>query len=332
MKRMNHLYDQIYRFEHLYAAAKFARRGASRFGDSLLRFCHELEHNLIVLADELKIQSYRPGPFYHFRIRDPKPRVISAAPFRDRVVHHALCALMQPRLEAYAIDDAYACRINKGQSAAMARCKEFMSRFAYVAKIDVHHFFETADHQVLNRQLRRLFKDQRLLGLAATLIEHGGTNGQGLPIGNLTSQHFAHLYLGGLDHYLKDELGLPGYVRYMDDCLLFDHCKARLRQRVMAAEAYVETHLKLRLRPDAERFSATSHGIPFLGFRVFPGLIRFDRARRRRALRKMKMLNRHGEARYGQDGTSKRMQSLCAWADMGQTKGLRRAWLKAQVE
>ena len=210
MKRTGQLYDNIYTFKNLHLAYKTACRGTNVYSGPRLAFSSELEQNLFALSNELKCESYAPGAFYQFKIRDPKPRVISAAPFRDRVVHHALCALMQPRMEAYAIYDSYACRKNKGLSAALARCQHFVKAFPYVAKIDVYHFFETANHEVLNKQLSRLFKDKRLLRLSSKFIEHGGANGIGLPIGNLTSQHFANLYLGALDHYLKDDLGLPG--------------------------------------------------------------------------------------------------------------------------
>ena len=149
-----------------------------------------LETEALKLQRELLDDSYCPREYRIFAIIDPKPRMISAAAFRDRVVHHALCAALEPTLERYAIFDSYACRPKKGGYAATKRAQGFARRLSYFLKLDVYKFFETADHDVLKRLLRRLVKDKRALALCDRFIDAGAPRsaaGKGLPIGNLTS-------------------------------------------------------------------------------------------------------------------------------------------------
>jgi RNA-directed DNA polymerase len=330
VKRTTHLFWQVASFDRLCRAARKASKGKTLSTDALM-FILDLEPAVLTLQRQLNEGTYCPGLYRTFRIRDPKPRTISAAPFRDRVVHHALCAAMEPRLEAYAIYDSYACRKGKGQKAALKRCQSYATTYGYFAKLDVRHFFETADHDVLVLLLHRLFKDPALLALAERFIRNGdGASGSGcgLPIGNLTSQHFANLYLGPLDHYVKEVLGVAGYLRYMDDMLFFGDDPQSLQKQVEAVKAFAARRLRLEMRKDAERFDVSLSGVPFLGFRIWPGLIRFDRARRRRFLRKMKSV----QSDQGFDDSTasiRAMTSLCGWADLGQTRGLRRRFLES---
>src|SRR5262249_9952400 len=191
-------------------------------------------------------KTYRPGPYRTFVIREPKPRFISAAPYRDRIVHHALTQVLEPIFERFFLPDSYACRPGKGTHAAVRRCQQFARRFRYVRKADVQKFFPSLDHQVLSGLLARKIRAPDVLWLAGRIIDHSnpqeevalwfpgdelftpGGRRRGLPIGNQTSQFFANVFLDPLDHFVKDNLGAGGFVRYCDDFLVFADDKSFL--------------------------------------------------------------------------------------------------------
>jgi RNA-directed DNA polymerase len=246
------------------------------------------EEELLRLQYDLRQGAYEPGPCHHFRIHDPKERVISAALFRDRVVHHALCNVIEPLLDRSFILDSYACRKGKGLHAALERCSEFTRRFRYVLRTDIVHFFPSMDHEVLVLLLTRRIADEEVLDLIARIRTSGedipglpgGTRWfpgddlfalrpRGLPIGNLTSQLFANVYLDPLDHFVKDELGVQGYIRYADDMLCFGNNKRTLHDLRRRIERFLH-HLRLCLHEGKTQVSPVDHGLPFLGMVISP--------------------------------------------------------------
>ncbi|MGE4232054.1 MAG: reverse transcriptase domain-containing protein [Bacteriovoracia bacterium] len=279
MKRHDDLYDRIVTFDNILLAAKKAGRG-KRHKPSVAQFFFSLEKEVIALQAELVTGTYQPRPYTMFEIREPKIRNICSSEFRDRVVHHAICNIIEPTLENKAIYDSYACRIGKGAHMAIKRCQHFASRYKYFLKCDIRKFFENINHQHLKILLRRVFKDQKLLSLLDQIIDHevpGGMPGCGLPIGNLTSQHFANFFLGQIDHFIKDQERTPGYLRYMDDFISFAPDKGSLGVLLGKIEVFLERHLRLQLKEKATLIAPVSEGIPFLGFRVYPNLIRLKR-------------------------------------------------------
>ena len=197
MKSVGALFARVCDPENLRAAMERAARGkADRPG--VMRFLANADSELPALEDDLRNGTYAPAGYDQFRILDPKPRRISCAPFRDRVVHHAVCGVIAPAIERRLIADSFACRQGKGTHRAVLRAQHFARRFGYFCKLDVAQFFDSVDHGVLLRLLTRLFREQRLLSLLGRIIQHpfpGQRPGAGLPIGNLTSQWFANLYL-----------------------------------------------------------------------------------------------------------------------------------------
>jgi retron-type reverse transcriptase len=197
------------------------------------RFFFRLEPELVRLQEELTSMTYRPGPYRTFTIYEGKARQISAAPFRDRVVHHALTGILEPIFERSFIHDSYACRKGKGTHAAVDRCQQLARRHAYVLKADVRRFFPSIDHVILKNQIARRIKDPRVLWLVNTIVDHSNPQlpaimwfpgddlftpierRRGLPLGNQTSQFFANVYLDALDHFVTDRLRFS-YVRYVD--------------------------------------------------------------------------------------------------------------------
>ena len=295
-------------FHALPAAAHRARRGKWERAE-VARFIFHLEPNLLALQEELRTGTYRMRSYRTFEVREPKRRRICAARFRDRVVQHAVCGVLDPILEAGMIADTYACRRGKGTHAAVRRLHGFSRRYAYMLLCDVYHYFETLDHQVLKTLCRRKLKDRELLSLLDHIIDHpipGGKPGKGVPIGNLTSQYFANLYLGKLDHFVRDRLRLPGYLRYMDDFAVFADDKPRLHRALAAIRSFLRETLRLELREERTFVVPVTRGVPFLGFPAFPGLVRLDgrklgrlrrRVRRREAACRMGRIDEDALAR-----------------------------------
>lgn len=281
MKSYGRLFSQVVAVENLRCAMEAAARG-KRSRPAVARFLDQADAELARLRGELRSGTYVPQPYRQFRICDPKPRTISCAPFRDRVVHHAVCDVIGPVIERRFIYDSWACRKGKGTHRATARAQGFARRFTHFLKLDVASFFESVDHTVLLDLLERQFRERPLLDLLSRIVEApaaGGQPGKGIPIGNLTSQWFANLYLDGADHLVKERLRVPGYVRYMDDMVLFADSKALLWAVHDGLARFLEKERLLRLKASATRLAPCSEGIPFLGMRIFPRTWRLQRHR-----------------------------------------------------
>ncbi len=299
---------------------------------------------------ELEDGSYRPGAYRSFYIRDPKRRLISAAPFRDRVAHHALCNVIGPIFERTFIGDSYANRVGKGTHAALDRCQSFARRYRYVLQCDIEQFFPSVDLTVLRAMLAAKLADDAVMTLVDRILAGGApvlvdeytmrwfpgddlfavNRPRGLPIGNLTSQFWANVYLNALDQYVKRELRCAAYLRYVDDFLLFSNSKREL----WAWKAAVRDELaglRLTLHERESTVYPVTNGIPFLGFRVYPPHRRLKRrngvmfARRYRRLRRAAT---RGELRWAD--VRLRVQGWIAHAAHGNTWRLRRSLL-AQV-
>ncbi len=286
MKTHKKLWLRIANFQNLLLAAKKAQQG-KRFQENVARFNLDLEPNLLELLRELESGSYRPGPYRSFHILDPKPRMISAAPYRDRVVHHALCNCIAPILETSMIADTYANRSGKGTHAAVERYQQYARRYDYVLKCDVKKFFPSIDHTVLKQQIRRKIACRRTLALIDRIIDNSNPQEEhiayfpgddlfapalrrrGLPIGNLTSQLWGNYYLNALDHFIKEELGCPAYLRYVDDFVVFGNDKAALQDIKHKIEVFLQD-FRLLLHERKSRIYRTAEGVTYLGYRIFP--------------------------------------------------------------
>ena len=332
MKRIGHVFEQVYAFRALEEAAYRAFR-ANRENTDALRFIYNLEPELLQLQRELGNGTYRPGPYHTFTIWEPKERQIAAAPFRDRVVHHSVCAVLEPVFERRYIHDSYACRKNKGSHRAVERAVRFARGNRYFLKCDVRKYFESVDHGVLKQLLGRLFKDARFLSLIEKIVDHSAPHnapGKGIPIGNLTSQHFANLYLDQLDHFVKEELRVKHYVRYMDDFLCFGASKDELHGVHGEVRVFLRERLRLELKDNKCYVAPVTQGIPFLGFRVFPGTVRLLRPSLVRCRRKLKQREQAFVA--GCISEEKMIQSagsLIAHIAHANTMSLRRSWFAA---
>lgn len=302
------LFEQLISWENLLAAAKRARRGKRR-QPAVAGFELERERELLALQDELRGQTYRPGPYEAFYIQEPKRRLISAAPYRDRVVHHALINMIGPLFERNFIFDSYANRLGKGTHRAVDRYQAFARRYRYVLPCDIVKFFPSIDHEILKGFLRRRIRDPQVLWLCATILDASNlqepvcpyfpgddlfsphARRRGLPIGNLTSQFWANVYLHGLDNFIKRGLRQPAYVRYVDDFVLLGDDKRALAEIRRQVIAYLRG-LRLRIHEPAAQARSVRQGVRFLGYRCWPTHRVLTKEKIRRARHWFRLLER----------------------------------------
>lgn len=270
------------------SAYRKAARG-KRGTPSAAAFDHDVADRLIALQDDLRTFRYVPGAYTHFTIHEPKRRKISAAPFRDRVVHHALCNLIEPLFERRFISDSYANRIGKGTHRAIDRLQAFARQYRYVLRMDIVQHFPSLDHAILKDTLYHVVQDEDVRWLIGQIIGSGAgvlrneyttvyfpgddlfavSRARGLPIGNLTSQFWSNCYLDPFDHFVKRELGSKAYLRYVDDFALF--CDDR-RTLYTWKRAIMDRLAKLRLtvHEAQAQIANCERGIPWLGWIVYP--------------------------------------------------------------
>ncbi len=301
------MYKKLTSFQNLYLAYRKASKG-KRGLSYVAVFEHKLEENLFQLQKELLSRKYTPGKYDSFFIHEPKRRLISAAPFRDRVVHHALCNLIGPIFERCFIADSFANRVGKGTHRALDRCQQFARKHTFVLSCDIRQFFPSIDNCILRSILAKKITDANVLWLIDRILDSGkGVLGEmydmvyfpgddlfavyrdrGLPIGNLTSQFWANVYLDSFDHFIKRGLRCKGYLRYVDDILLFADDKAALWQWQKAIVGRLQ-QLRLTIHDNSHPRPVTE-GIPFLGFNVFPDKRRLKRRKGIHFQRKLKGL------------------------------------------
>lgn len=301
MKRVGFLIEKIAEMNNLMLAFYKATKGKA-MSEDVEKYRNNLSQNLQKLQSQIFSGEVCVGKYHYFKIHDPKERLICAAAFDERVLHHAIMNICHPYFERNLICDTYATRIGKGVYKALKRAKIGMEKYQYVAKLDVKKYFDSIDHDVLVQKLARLFKDKRLLFLFEKIIRSyesvvaNGTErkrqGKGVPIGNLTSQYFANQYLSATDHFIKEQLGVSQYIRYMDDMLLFGNDKTLLKQQLLEIDGHLQ-QIGLHLKPIV--LNKTSIGVSFLGYKLYPYKILLNR---RSKLRFKKKLCQYGRYLY----------------------------------
>jgi len=329
MKRAGGLLPEVASTENLRLAFWKAARGKTHRPE-VVAYRSRLEENLDQLRRGLIEGTAGVGRYHFFTIYDPKERRICAADFPERVLHHALMNVCEPILERRLIHDTYACRKGKGRLRALDRAQHYARRHDWYLKMDVRKYFDSMDHDIMEGLLERIFKDKDVLRLFRRIIRSYCTGeGRGMPIGNLTSQHFANTYLGELDRQVKHELGVRGYVRYMDDFVLWGQSREEMKRLRDAVEEYLGKHLALSANP--VQINRTATGMPFLGSRLFPRHLRLGRRGRRRFIHRLHKLEagyRNGEV------SSLELQShataLVAYTDTCQARNFRISILRPQ--
>jgi len=341
------MYHQLSSWDNLLLACRKASKG-KRGHANVATFEHRLEDNLLDLRAELRAQTYQPGPYTSFTIHEPKQRLISAAPFRDRVVHHALCNLIEPIFEHSFIADSYANRVGKGTHRALDRCQHFARRYRYVLPCDIQQFFPAIDHTVLRATLAGKIEDGRVLWLVDQILVSGEgvlteqydmryfpdddlfaiNRPRGLPIGNLTSQFWANCFMNPFDHFIKRELRCPAYLRFVDDFMCFADDKRTLwkwRDAIVRRLA----RLRLTIHPGAHPRPVTE-GIPFLGFVVYPHQRRLKRRKGVYYRRKLcRLVDAYTRGELSFEDVDASVQGWINHVSYGNTVGLRKALFRS---
>lgn len=324
MKRVGNLYKQIYTYDNLCKAFYKARKG-KQFRPAVKAFQNNFDAEIRKLGDQLMRRDCQVGDYRFFRIHDPKPRNICAAAFPERVLHHAIMNVCEPVLERYAIYDTYACRKGKGLHKAVARAQSFSRRFPWYLKIDIRKYFDSIDHSIALKLLARRIKDPDLLLLFDQILSTYRTQaGRGAPIGNLISQHLANFYLGAFDHHIKETRRVRGYLRYMDDMLIFGPNREFMKKELAASRDYIREALNLELKQPVQ-LNRCALGIPFLGFRIFPRLIRLSPRNRSRFVRKFRAYEQHWlDGEWSDDELIRHMEPLIDFTRTADAKAFRR--------
>ncbi len=287
MKTYNNLYDSICTLENLEEAYEKAKKGKS--GKLyVIQFKINLEEELKKLKEELETLTYKPRHLKRFIVRDPKTRTIHASEFRDRVVYHALVNVIGPIFEKTFIYDSYASIINKGTLKAVLRFYQFVRKVTnngklienafdnnnivgYALKADIKHYFRTVAHEVLLNILRRKIADEKVIWLIEQILNNYDFEvpGKGMPLGNLTSQFFANVYLNELDYFVKHQLKIKYYLRYVDDFIILHRDMKVLEDYKNKINDYLINNLKIELHPDKSKILPLRNGLNLVGYRNF---------------------------------------------------------------
>ena len=336
MRTYKYLYEKIYSFDNLFLAYLKARKGKSK-KDYVIEFEKDLHNNLLKLQEELKNHSYRPKPLKIFILRDPKTRRISKSHFRDRIVHHALCNIIEPIFEKRFIYDSCANRKNKGSLFAIKRFDLFKRKVSnngqtipnrfndnnyvrgYCLKADIKHYFDEVSHKVLLNILSKKIKDKEVILLIKKILNNFNSKiyGKGMPLGNLTSQFFANVYLNELDYFVKHKLKAKYYIRYVDDFVILHRSKLKLALLKYYINYFLVSKLRLELHKVKSKIIQLSRGIDFIGFRNFY----YYKLLRKRNIKRMRNAIKLNNINY--DNLIESFHGWQAYARLGNTYNLR---------
>ncbi|MBN2421275.1 helix-turn-helix domain-containing protein [Candidatus Woesearchaeota archaeon] len=297
-------YNELCSYENLEIAFNRARRGKT-LKEYVINFEKDLKDNLLQLRSELLMHTYQPKPLKTFILRDPKTRKISKSDFRDRVVHHAICNIIEPVFEKRFIYDSFANRLGKGTLNAINRFDTFKKKVSqnntircYVLKADIKSYFDTVNHDLLMKILNKRIHDGRILWLIRVILDNhqSKTENKGMPLGNLTSQFFANVYLNELDQFVKHKLRATYYIRYVDDFVILHQSKTLLEEYKKRINAFLRDELDLKLHPEKSQVLRLEKGVGFLGFRVFfhhKILVKKNMRKFEKKMQRMKRLYQH---------------------------------------
>lgn len=292
MKRLNNLYSKIYNMENLQIADQIARKGkTSTYGVKL----HDKnrEDNIIALHHMLKDKTYKTSIYKVFKIWEPKERDVYGLPyFPDRIAHHSVMNILEPIFVSTFTTDSYSCIKGKGIHAATFAVRNALKDVAsttYCLKLDIRKFYPSIDHEILKSLLRRKFKDNDLLWLLDEIID----SAPGVPIGNYLSQYFSNYYLTPFDHWIKEELRVKNYFRYLDDMVILSDNKPYLHDLLYKIMAYLADNLRLTVKKNYQVFKVEDRGIDFVGYKKYHRYTLLRKSIKQRMARAYKKPNNH---------------------------------------
>lgn len=309
-KKIYNIYPKIYDFENLYRAYRNARK-SKRFKGEVLDFTYNLEENLINIQNELIYKTYCPGEYHPFYAYEPKKRLVMALPFEDRVVQWAIYRQLYPVFDRIFYEYSCACRVGRGTHFAADKLQDWLRNLdrspgkTYYLKADIAKYFYRVNHKRLINILARkigckdtldllwitIKKDDGKFGirLGDHEIKQERLRGIGMPIGNLTSQLFANVYLDWLDKYVKHTLRVRYYIRYMDDFVILGKDKKELHHLRQEISAFLDDYLHLELN-DKTAVRPINLGIDFMGYVIWPTHRRLRKSTKQKMKRRMRSL------------------------------------------
>lgn len=348
MKTYRNLYPKLCSYDNLKLAWRKARKRKT-LKDYVMEFESDLENNLQNLRYGLQSFTYAPRPMKNFIVRDPKTRKISASHFRDRIVHHAICNIIAPIFERQFIHDSYANQINKGTHSAIKRAEKFMRkvsslsnkslsgrdgqlflkkkpRLGYALKADIRHYFDTVDHEILLNIIERKIKDKDVIWLIKMIVNnhYSTTECKGMPLGNVTSQFFANVYLHNLDIFVKHVLKAKYYIRYVDDFIIYHKDRKLLENWKMQINNFLKCNLKIELHPHKSRIIQLGRGITILGYRIFYNYRLLKKSNTRRIWKRLEIFKqRYSKCKMRKDDIARSLSGWIAYAKFANTYKLR---------
>ncbi len=291
-------YGDLIRIENIFQAWNEFKVGKRKKKDVQV-YERNLEDNLFTLHEELRKKIYKHGKYEEFYVHDPKRRHIHKASVQDRVLHHLLYKYLYPLYDINFIFDSYSCRLEKGTHKGIKRLEQFTrkvsknyTKTSFALKLDIKKFFASVDHEVLSKLFYRNIKDKDILGLLSEVLNSFNSEvgeGKGIPLGNLTSQVFANIYMNELDQFIKHKLRVKYYLRYADDFVLLGSSKKELENRILPISKFLEEELKLELHPNKIIFRKLEWGIDFLGYVILPHYILPRTKTKKRVFEKLKI-------------------------------------------
>ncbi len=325
MHTYKNIYEKIYSLDNLLLAWRKARKSKTKKLD-VIEFEKDTLGNLLQLQEELKNETYYPKLLKTFILRDPKTRKISKADFRDRIVHHAIVNILEPIFDKIFIYDSCANRKSKGNLFALKRFEKFQRKVSrngringwinvnqikgYCLKADIKHYFEEVDNNILISILRRKINDRKTISLIIKILKNNSQNDtfcKGMPLGNLTSQFFANVYLNKFDYFVKHKIRAKYYIRYVDDFIILHNSKSHLEEWKKEINDFLNKELKLALHQDKSKIVSLSKGVDFVGFRNFY----YFRLLRKRNIRNME--RKIEICKKGLISNNKLMESFQGW-------------------
>ena len=330
MKTYNNLYNNLCSYDNLFIAYKKARKGKIK-KDYVIEFEKNLNENIKLLREELLFHSYKPKPLKTFIIRDPKTRKISKSAFRDRIVHHALINIIEPIFDKTFIYDSCANRKGKGTSLAIERLTYFHRKITksnniqtYFLKADIKHYFQEVNHKILLNMIERRITDYNIISLIKLILKNYKNKEKGMPLGNLTSQFFANVYLNELDYFVKHKLKAKYYIRYVDDFVILHKSKEQLEEWKEDINNFLRNRLKIELHKDKSKIILIDKGIPFLGFRNFYHYKILRKNKIRLLRNKIDIMTKEYKETKSYENLMKRIESIFSHLEIANTFYLRR--------
>ncbi len=321
MKRIGNLYERIYDYDNLALAYWKAKKGKIKKRE-VINF--DFSREVHKIQEEFKSETVDIGNYHYFTIYDPKERMICAASFKERIIHHAIMNVCGGLFDKGLIFNSYACRKGKGQHRAVDKAQEYANKKAFYLKMDIRKYFNSINHKILKELISRKIKDKKLLNLFDKIIDsYCVVENKGIPIGNLTSQYFANLYLSELDYFVKEDLKCKYFVRYMDDFMIFSNDKSYLNKMRIKCIKYLSEDLDLELKKGGY-INKVFLGFDFLGYRLFKYKRLLNKRSKQRFCNKFKEYEKKFiNEEYLEEELQQRVQSIFNFALFANSNKLR---------